>query len=63
MSDPQHDPADPRRQTNAPASRPGIRRHRGQSVWLHGATCEIVELVELVGPREIVHLCPSCGSD
>ena len=26
-----------------------VARHRGQSVWLHGATCELVELVELVG--------------
>jgi hypothetical protein len=38
-----------------------IARRCGQAVWLHGATSELVELIELVGLRDIVHLCP-CGA-
>jgi hypothetical protein len=33
----------------------------GRSLWLHGASRELVELLELVGLREIVHLCPCVG--
>jgi ABC-type transporter Mla MlaB component len=33
----------------------------GRSLWLHGASSELIELLELVGLREIVHLCPSVG--
>jgi ABC-type transporter Mla MlaB component len=38
-----------------------IARHRGQSLWLHGATSELVEFFELVGLREIVQVC-GCGN-
>src|SRR5215472_18513092 len=38
-----------------------VARHCGRSLWLHGATSELVELFELVGLREMIHLCP-CGS-
>jgi ABC-type transporter Mla MlaB component len=38
-----------------------VARHCGRSLWLHGATSELVELFELVGLREIIYLCP-CGS-
>ncbi len=38
-----------------------IARHRGQFLWLHGATSELVELLELLGLREILHLC-RCGT-
>jgi hypothetical protein len=33
---------------------------RDRQLWLHGATCELIELLELVGLRDIMHLCP-CG--
>ena len=35
----------------------------GCSLWLHGATDELVELLELVGLGGIVHLCPCTGRD
>jgi hypothetical protein len=33
----------------------------GRSLWLHGATTELIDLLELVGLRGVVHLCP-CAS-
>lgn len=30
----------------------------GRSLWLHGASGPLIELFELVGLRETVHLCP-----
>jgi hypothetical protein len=33
----------------------------GRSLWLHGASRELGELLELVGLREVVHLCPCLG--
>jgi hypothetical protein len=38
-----------------------VGRRCGRPLWLHGATTELVELLELVGLREIVHLCPCAG--
>jgi ABC-type transporter Mla MlaB component len=36
-------------------------RRCGRPLWLHGATTELVELLELVGLRQIVHVCSSTG--
>jgi hypothetical protein len=33
----------------------------GRALWLHGASSELVELLEFLGLREIVHLCPCLG--
>jgi hypothetical protein len=30
----------------------------GRSLCLHGATGELIDLLDLVGLRQIVHLCP-----
>jgi STAS domain len=35
-----------------------IACRRNRALWLHGATAELVELVDLVGLSETVHLCP-----
>jgi hypothetical protein len=37
-----------------------VGRRCDRPLWLHGATTELVELLELVGLREIMHVCP-CG--
>ena len=37
-----------------------IACHRDRALWLHGATTELVGLLEFVGLDQTLHLCP-CG--
>jgi ABC-type transporter Mla MlaB component len=40
-----------------------VASRRGHRLQLHGADGGLVELVELVGLGEVVHLCPRCGAN
>lgn len=40
-----------------------VASRRGHRLQLHGADGGLAELVELVGLREVVHLCPRCRSN
>ena len=39
-----------------------VAARRGRRLRLHGADGGLAELVELVGLREVLQLCPKCGS-
>ena len=39
-----------------------VASRRGHRLWLHGADGGLAELVELVGLRDVLQLCPECRS-